>query len=222
MSNKAIRQQIRAELPGLIARYHQGELTYGQVWERVEELQAGLEPDRWWHHPVGLILLPVTFALILLMAALWIPVCAVMAFRQSIQEARFRRQMQERGRRQQWPLIEPRLVAGEGALIIEQAQKMPVRLWWTADNVLQLAPKQPPEPEHLDVLLQFAPHPFVRWCHDRYTDPQAGTAILIEPPFRLPPGLWFASFFKERYPRLVAIDTVYCRTHDRDANRSAV
>jgi hypothetical protein len=53
------------------------------------------------------------------------------------------------------------------------------------------------------------PHEFVVWCSHRYTDETSGTAKLTVPLLELPPGLFFAKFFKERFPLISAIDTVY-------------
>jgi hypothetical protein len=76
---------------------------------------------------------------------------------------------------------------------------------------LDLAPVPPPAEGDLDVIGLWPPHPFVAWCYGRYLEPARGKAVLTKPPFALPPGLFFAKCFRERYPTASVVDTVYCR-----------
>ena len=158
----------------------------------------------------------VAFAIMLplgLVVLLSIPVAGAMASLQAIGERRYRRRMAGRGRFSAWADLVPVLEAGQGTLIIEQANKCPVRVWWTPDDVLALAPCPPPAAEELDIsgCRSAEPHEFVAWCHRRYLDEDAGSARLTHPALALPPGLFFARFFEGRFPQITAIDTVYCR-----------
>jgi hypothetical protein len=168
-------------------------------------------PDRWWHFLLAVLLLPVSVPLFLLLVLGSIPVCMAVSIEQGIREDRYRRRLHEAGRWRAWEEVEARLLAGEGTLLIEQGQKMPGHFWWTPEDVPGAAPVPPPAEKELDVFGLRPPHPFVAWCHDRYLEPTRGTAVLTEPPFALPPGLFFAEFFRQRYPQACVVDTVYCR-----------
>jgi hypothetical protein len=99
---------------------------------------------------------------------------------------------------------------------------MPVRIWWTSDKVLDLAPVPPPAQEDLDIFGLRPPHGFVVWCFDRYLEPTQGRAVLTEVPFELPAGLFFADFFLKRYPSASVVDTVYCRKGGDKPSTTAV
>ena len=58
-------------------------------------------------------------------------------------ELRFARRLREQGRFIPWPQLEPRLIRGEGTLIVEQARHERVRLWWTPGDVLRVPPGRP-------------------------------------------------------------------------------
>ncbi len=143
-------------------------------------------------------------------AGISLPFTAILACAQRIGERRFRSLMQKNQRFIDWQSLENNLSVGYGTLIIEQMNKRPVHIWWTPDDVLAGAPTPPPEGEKLDILGVYPPHPFVSWCSKRYCQTGSGTGFLTIPTFALPPGLFFASFIKERYPRMTVIDTVYC------------
>jgi hypothetical protein len=170
-------------------------------------------PARWWRKGMKLVLWPFIFPpilfLLIIVAGLSIPFAFAMWGIQSIGERQFRRLMRDRGRFVEWSDLSPELGTGAGALIIEQGQKCPVRIWWTPDDVISRAPCAPPSEEELDIFLRNDPHEFVVWCCHRYTDETSGTAKLTVPSLELPPGLFFAKFFKERFPLISAIDTVY-------------
>src|SRR5262245_17922828 len=59
-------------------------------------------------------------------------------------ELRSARRMRDQGRFIPWPQLEPRLIRGEGTLIVEQARDERVRVWWTPGDVLRAVPKPPP------------------------------------------------------------------------------
>ena len=155
----------------------------------------------------------------LLAIVLSVPFAVVMMGLQSAGEWRFRRRMRRAGRFIEWRDLVRSLEAGEGTLIVEQAQKCPARIWWTPDGVCERAPCPPPDIEALERLaFGFGhPHEFVAWCHAQYTDEKGGGGVLTDPRLKLPPGLFFREFFRDLYPRLSVIDTVYCRAARRAA-----
>ena len=116
--------------------------------------------------------------------------------------------MREHGRFIPWKELEPHLQAGEGTLVVEQAQKDSVRVWWTQQDVVQQAPTQAPAEQELDYLRFTEPHPFVSWCFGRYLSPNNGEASLTDPPYSYPPGFVEKAFFKERFPKLRVVMTV--------------
>jgi hypothetical protein len=121
---------------------------------------------------------------------------------------RFASRMRRQGRFIQWSALEPRLQVGEGTLIVEQAQKAGIRVWWVHDDVLRTAPIQPPLENHLNYFPLTEPHPFFSWCFERYLNPDSGQAILTDPPYSYPPGFATAAFFKDRFPALSVVMTV--------------
>jgi hypothetical protein len=120
----------------------------------------------------------------------------------------FASRMRRQGRFIHWGALEPRLQVGEGTLIVEQAQKAGIRVWWVQDDVLGIAPIQPPLEEDLQYFRLTEPHPFVSWCFERYLNPDSGQATLTDPPYWYPPGFVAAAFFKARFPALSVVMTV--------------
>ncbi|HVU45065.1 MAG TPA: hypothetical protein VHD85_03000 [Terracidiphilus sp.] len=155
---------------------------------------------------IGIPLVLVGLPLALLFMPVWLPTAmAAHAWR----EHRFRKQMRRAGRFIEWPDLLPRLQRSEGTLIVEQAQKDAVRVWWTDENVARGAGTlQPPQESDLDYFRRGEPHPFVRWCHERFIAVVGGIAMLTHPPYKYPPGFVGASFFHERFPGLAVVITV--------------
>jgi hypothetical protein len=175
-------------------------------------------PSSWWRKAVMLVLIPFVlpavlplFVLLGIITGLSIPFSFSVAGLRLIGEKRLRRLMRDRGRFVEWTDLASDLRNGVGTLIIEQGHKRPVRVWWTPDDVISLAPCSPPSEEELDVIGVLEPHEFVAWCCHRYTDENGGSAKLTVASLELPPGLFFAKFFKERFPLISVVDTVYCR-----------
>jgi hypothetical protein len=140
-----------------------------------------------------------------LLALLFLPFVLVFQF---LQERRLVRHIKPHGRFIAWRELEPRLVNGEGALVVEQAQKQRHRLWWTPEKPLAVGPVSPPPEEELDFLRLMKPHPFVDWCQKRYLSAETGTALLTAPPSKYLPGFVKAAFFLERFPSLQVVMTV--------------
>ncbi|WP_337175811.1 hypothetical protein [Paludisphaera sp.] len=147
--------------------------------------------------------------LVFLTTPIWLPLVPLIARLQAAGERRFLQRMKARGRFKTWEELRPALEAGEGTLIIEQGYKLPVRVWWTADDLLSSAPCPPPSDDEIQALVVVPrPHEFVAWCHRRYTAEEAGTAMLTLPA-DMPDGYILAPDFRERFPGLTTIDTVH-------------
>lgn len=169
---------------------------------------TGREPAREpaWHTKPFLL---VGCFLLVLTLPLWLPIAFLIDKAQEAGEARFARRMKDRGRFKDWEELRPALEAGEGTLIVEQGHKLPVRVWWTADDVLASAPCPPPNDVELQRLLgMMKPDAFVSWCHKRYLDDDNGAGLLTIPA-GLPDELVFAAGIRERFPGMTTIDTVY-------------
>jgi hypothetical protein len=122
--------------------------------------------------------------------------------------------MESRGRYIRWAELLPRLEAGAGTLIVDYGDNWPMRLWWTPDDVLDIAPFQPPEEGRLLYMLlgEEERDPFTQWCCSHYTDLECGTAHLtVVPPFLLSGDvLSYSEFFEGRFPRIAVVATVSC------------
>ncbi len=153
-------------------------------------------------------MLPLFLVGLLLLAGLSILAMPFLLLARARRERRFALLMRDRGRFIPWKELEPHLLAGEGTLVVEQAQKDGVRVWWTQQDVALEAPTQAPAEQELDYLRMTEPHPFVSWCFSRYLSSDAGKAILTDPPYSYPPGFVEEAFFKERFPKLRVVMTV--------------
>lgn len=181
--------------------------------------KLGREPA--WH---AKILILVGCALGILSAPIWLPLVPPAVFAigrlQDHKERRFRRRMRGRGRYIEWADLVPRIESGEGTVVFEQGLKLPVRVWWTPDDLLASAPSPPPSEAELEVLTVMRGHrhhAFVSWCHRQYTDEDRGAALLTIPA-DMPDGFILAPYIRERHPKIRAVDTVYYRKswYERD------
>jgi hypothetical protein len=194
---------IRYVYPGPIGRRSKGSGDGEGVLSESEQRVP------WYVYPLS----PLVLLLMIPAALLSIPFAYLMAGLQSIDEMRFYRRMRERRRFIEWADLTPALRTGSGTLIIEQGHKRPVRVWWTPDEVLSLAPCPPPSPDELRKLAlgAGASHEFVAWCHRRYTSEDPGSAMSTLPSSEPPAELFSAPLLKDQFPRISAIDTVYYR-----------
>lgn len=132
---------------------------------------------------------------------------------------RFTKLMKSRSRYLPWRELKPRLLAGEGTLIVEQAVMEDMRVWWTTDDVMQLAPVQPCDSIELYYDGDAEP-PFVAWCYEQYLHPDTGKGLLTHPDYAHPalgffglndpytPGFVDKSFFTQRFPKMRVVMTV--------------
>jgi hypothetical protein len=146
------------------------------------------------------------FGAVIVLAAF--PFILVSDFKRQRETKRHRLEMVSQGRFVRWEEVLQRSNGSHGTLIIETANKMGLRVWWTSDNVRHLTPYPIPVEEE-ELWFPEAPHRnFVRWLHAQYIDTAEGRGFLTSPEIDLPPGLLRAAYFRERFPELDAIDTL--------------
>lgn len=165
-------------------------------------------PTAWWEWLFAPVMWPLFIVGLLVLAGLSILALPFLLLALWWRERRFARLMRDRGRFIPWRELEPHLQAGEGTLVVEQAQKDGVRVWWTQEDVAQEAPTQPPPEQDLDYLRFAEPHPFVSWCFGRFLSPESGKGLLTDPPYSYPPGFVEESFFRGKFPKLRVVMTV--------------
>lgn len=177
---------------------------------RIPFLRSGGDdtPISAWEWLFAPIMMPLFFVALLALAGLSILALPFLLLAHCWRERRFARLMRDRGRFIPWQQLEPHLQAGDGTLLIEQAQKDGIRVWWTHENVVQAAPTQPPPEQDLDYLRFIEPHPFVSWCFGRFLAPESGNALLTDPPYAYPAGFVEAVFFRNRFPKVQVVMTV--------------
>src|SRR5579872_2062215 len=117
----------------------------------------------------------VIWGIVLLTAPLWVPVVIValvteVAFLPG--EWRLRRRMRDAGRWLPRAELLKRLQARSGTLLVEWPTPgwRFCRAWWTPEPI-PASVREPVEPGRV--------RQFDRWCHDRYTDLERGTALLV-------------------------------------------
>lgn len=99
-----------------------------------------------------------------------------------LKEQAIRRRMRSRGRYISWSDLKPRLLDGEGTLLYEPISSCgPSLVWWTKDNLMELAPKSLSKAaEHGEPPAEVLA--FALKCVREYTDLETGTALLTELP----------------------------------------
>ncbi len=139
---------------------------------------------RWFRPALGWVL----WAMALLTAPVWVPVVVValvteVAFLPG--EWRLRRQMRRAGRYLPRARLCERLRARSGTLIVEWPTPgwRFCRAWWTPEAIER--PQEPSEPR--------SARQFERGCHERYTDLERGTALLV--------AVWWGEWVVRRLER---------------------
>ena len=180
----------------------------------------------WWQKILLVLLTPIVITTslvfvgipLLIMAAVSIPISAISSRIELRRERRFQQQLTQYKRCVEWNELQTSLARVGGTVIIEWRHKRPVRLWWTADDILDLAPCDPPEFEKLDFLGFQPPHEFIEWCHKQYLNESCGTATLCVPPYSWSPGRDFGRGLCERHPNVKVVDVVpYYKLNARSA-----
>ena len=108
---------------------------------------------------------------------LMLPVCWVGSF---VYRSKVRRRMRTAGRWLTWGEALQRIEHEPGTLIVESptAAWNVTYLWWTPDDVLALAPADPPVWPPVEPAA-WAAEPFTIWCHATYTHLVGGSAYLL-------------------------------------------
>jgi hypothetical protein len=124
---------------------------------------------------VGVLLVPV-FAVVALLA---VPCIFVHRWLREHREHSFRMRMKSRGRLMTWADF-VRNMHGSGGTCIEErfSPKGPVRFWWTPENVYGESPY--PVIDWFTMRKGRQAEPFIRWCRERYTAADAGSAVLVD------------------------------------------
>lgn len=107
--------------------------------------------------------------------------------------------------------VQERTSTGVGTILVEfpLIGSNVTRAWWTDDDVLSIASMPPPE--HDEAGVEDPPgHPFDIWCHEKYTDPICGSALL----FAFSRGEEYAKRLTKEFP---TIKIVTVRTGWTDA-----
>jgi len=172
---------------------------------------------RSWFQKIILILvapiaLPATLLFVglpmLMLAAIMVPVSAITSRLELRRERHYQKSLAKVNRRLEWETVLSKIEDCGGTLLLEWRHKLPVRLWWTKDDVVALAPSKPPEFDKLDFLGLEPTHPFMSWCHRVYTNDNSGVASICTPPYVWAPDVVWASELKQRYAKLVIVDIV--------------
>ena len=126
-------------------------------------------------------------------------------------EALLFRRLKARRRIMEWKAVQDHLEAGEGTLIIQQTNKVGMRLWWTPDDFISSNPEAIREFEDLGLsyITGKSSHPFVPWCAANYLSLKTGKAFLarserLEPPL----GPVKGGFIRGRFPKAKVVYTL--------------
>jgi hypothetical protein len=136
---------------------------------------TGRKPGSFQATVVGVLLVPV----VALGVALAFPYMTVLHWLQKQREHTFRLRMRQLGRVISWAEF-VRAMNERGGTCIEErfSPKGPVRFWWTAENVQGESPH--PIIDWFTMRKGRQGEEFVHWCRERYTDAEAGSAVLVD------------------------------------------
>ena len=127
---------------------------------------------------VEVLMIPVLFV----GACLAIPFGFVTRWLRQHREHRFRMLMKSHGRLIPWAELLRAMRESGGTCIEEKfSPKGPVRFWWTKEDVCRESPY-----EIIDWFTMrkgLRGDKFVRWCRERYTNADGGSAVLVDTPF---------------------------------------
>src|SRR5580658_5183393 len=127
---------------------------------------------------------PAPGCLLLLILGVFSVPCALLALVYLwFRDKRLLRHLKTRGRVLPWAEVEKHLHAGVGTLVVEQANKVGIRFWWTPDDLIVMTPVPIPKNEDLgmDYHRGKSSDPFVLWCFQNYLSATDGKAFLTSP-----------------------------------------
>jgi len=125
--------------------------------------------------PWSLFLIPLLF----LTAVASVPFAVVTGWFLRRREKKFRERMLVHNRVVEWAEVEKSLLSQKGSVIEERFSfKGPVRLWWTAEIVLDETPYKLSDC-WVTMCHDKTFRPFAEWCRGRYTNPKDGRALLV-------------------------------------------
>ena len=124
---------------------------------------------------------PVGCFVILVWMIVFIPVIPLLLWRQSLRRDWLARILSEQGRLLSWAEFLARTRQSRGTVVVEVGNKLQRRFWWIGEEILLLAPKQPPKYAELNIISYGGAtyHPFSRWCYENYLAPKGGKAFLV-------------------------------------------
>jgi hypothetical protein len=123
----------------------------------------------------GVLLVPVVAVFALLAA----PYIFILHWMRQHGEHTFRLKMKSRGRLMPWADFVRTMHGSAGTCIEERfSPKGPVRFWWTPENVYGESPYA--VIDWFTMRKGRQAEPFIRWCRERYTAADAGSAMLVD------------------------------------------
>jgi len=124
---------------------------------------------------LGIVMVPV----LLIGACLVIPYIFILRWLRHLSEHSFNKRMRSSGRMITWADF-LRAMRGSGGTCIEErfSPKGPVRFWWTPENVYGESPHEIIDWFTMRKGGRF--EPFIRWCRERYTSADRGSAVLVD------------------------------------------
>lgn len=163
--------------------------SFTSLFEKPTPLQPDSGPKRRKPFEVPQIFLPIYLPLLLIVAAISVPVTYLRNWRVRRSERKFREQMRDAGRLMTWDEFELALIERHGTTIEELLSiKGPVRLWWTPEDVRSISPTKCPDQTQAQAFW-FERQPselqsYFEWCFAEFTNPRFGGARLVQFPER--------------------------------------
>jgi hypothetical protein len=133
------------------------------------------QPGKFTGAILGIVMIP----LLVIGACFVIPYIFVLRWMRHLSEHSFIRRMRTCGRVMTWAEF-MRTMRGAGGTCIEErfSPKGPVRFWWTPENVYRESPHEIIDWFTMRKGGRF--EPFIRWCRERYTSANGGSAVLVD------------------------------------------
>jgi hypothetical protein len=126
---------------------------------------------------LGVLMVPVA----VVGAALVIPIHFATRWTRQHGEHKLRLLMKSRGRLINWQEFLRRMREEGGTCIEERfSPRGPVRFWWTPENVGHESPYA--IIDWFTMRKGRGAEPFIRWCRERYTSADSGSAVLVDAP----------------------------------------